>query len=633
MAPRKRHHIESLEELSLRVVLYSVVADLHLAHLMTTELRHSITLSSLPVSSPEHLKEMVAERLKILPGVLNDQVRDRMVRRLFSSPEPDRWLNAKLDILKVVLDDSVTSIDCGEQALPRRLLSVVGEQCPNIRSLKVTLHQIEADDSPVEASTSVATTRRHPYFLRETNFMPAQQSPTSSPTKVTLPLSLMSGMSTLSQLTTLHLTYGASNAILAALGQCAPKLQELHMCYSYSVTDSGIKALLLRNPERHVLRKGRNLHELRVRSMHLNPCCSGLREVDIMGTGVSQFGVAFLLKHVPNLRSLGDCNSVPEALEILVGNKSLQRSSFMARLRKYARRFKLTRVKEDCVSASKVLVVATLCPDIKDLSLWHRFREVDLDRLNDLHSTPSHFTSHLMQLKNLKHLTMVNVSSRSVAGTIQALGSQLTALTVQCRGLDVPGIFENCTNLKYLTMEGEDCSAPYEAVDSFRHTALTKLQVVKIKCHLPTPYTDMILNNAKSMSRLEINCLCDISDDQVNQLINNKCLEKLKEFDVSRAPKLTMMAARMLVQHCPKLRHLQDLGGWNITAEEFNAFLKETEMEDYDIHIIYNPRRKRSFLCSSYRSESYTDEEFMEDSYEDSEVWGPMRYQFPLVIL
>lgn len=57
---------------------------------------------------------------------------------------------------------------------------------------------------------------------------------------------------------------------------------------------------------------------------------------------------------------------------------------------------------------------------------------------------------------------MVNVSSRSVAGAIQALGSQLTALTVQCRGLDVPGIFENCTNLKYLTMEGEDCSAPYE---------------------------------------------------------------------------------------------------------------------------------------------------------------------------
>lgn len=51
-----------------------------------------------------------------------------------------------------------------------------------------------------------------------------------------------------------------------------------------------------------------------------------------------------------------------------------------------------------------------------------------------------------------------------------------------------------------------------------------------------------------------------ISDDQVSQLINNKCLEKLKEFDVSRAPKLTMMAARMLVKHCPKLRHLQDLG-------------------------------------------------------------------------
>ncbi|XP_042871669.1 uncharacterized protein LOC122252991 [Penaeus japonicus] len=633
MAPRKRHHIESLEELSLRVVLYSVVADLHLAHLMTTELQHSITLSSLPVSSPEHLKAMVAERLNVLPGVLNDQVRDRMVKRLFSSPEPDRWLDAKLDILKVVLDDSVTSIDCGEQTLPRRLLSVVGEHCPNIRSLKVSLHQIEADDTLDEASTSVATTRRHPYFLRETNLIPTQQSPTGSPSKVMLPCSLMSGMSTLSQLTTLHLTYGASNAILAALGQCAPKLQELRMCYSYSVTDSGIKALLLRNPERHILRKGRNLHELRVRSMHLNPCSSGLHEVDIMGTGVTQFGVAFLLKHVMNLRSLGDCNSVPEALEILVGNKSIQRSSFMARLRKYARKFKLTRVKEDCVSASKVLVIATLCPDIKDLSLTHRFREVDLERLNDLHLTPSHFTSHLMQLKNLKHLTMVNVSSRSVAGTIQALGSQLTALTVQCRGLDVPGIFENCTNLKYLTMEGEDCSAPYEALGSFRQTALTKLQVVKIKCHLPGVYTDLILKNAKSLSRLEITCLCDISDVQVGVLISNKCLEKLKEFNVSRAPKLTMMAAKMLVEFCPKLRHLQDLGGWNITAEEFNAFLKEVEMEEYDIQIIYNPRQKWSFVSSFYRSDSFTDEDLIDDSYEDSEVWGPLRYPLPLVIL
>lgn len=33
-------------------------------------------------------------------------------------------------------------------------------------------------------------------------------------------------------------------------------------------------------------------------------------------------------------------------------------------------------------------------------------------------------------------------------------------------------------------------------------------------------------------------------------------------------------------------------GGWNITAEEFNAFLKEVEMEEYDIQIIYNPRQK-----------------------------------------
>lgn len=51
-----------------------------------------------------------------------------------------------------------------------------------------------------------------------------------------------------------------------------------------------------------------------------------------------------------------------------------------------------------------------------------------------------------------------------------------------------------------------------------------------------------------------------MGDDRVDQLMRNKSMEKLREFNVSRAPKLTVTSARMLVKHCPKLRHLQDLG-------------------------------------------------------------------------
>ena len=77
MSPRKRHHIESLEELSLVVVLSSVVADLHLAHLLCTDLQHSIVLSALNIQSPDELRKMVSARLATLPGLLNDQVRKR----------------------------------------------------------------------------------------------------------------------------------------------------------------------------------------------------------------------------------------------------------------------------------------------------------------------------------------------------------------------------------------------------------------------------------------------------------------------------------------------------------------------------------------------------------------------------
>ncbi|XP_053630052.1 uncharacterized protein [Cherax quadricarinatus] len=642
MAPRKRHHIESLEELSLRIVLASVVADLHLAHLLGTDLRHSIVLSSLPVSSPDQLKRMVSARLSILPGILNDQVRDRLVRRLFASSEPDRWANAKLDILKVVLDNSVTMIDCGEQVLPRQLLTVVGECCPNLTSLKVILNQMEPygsgltatedKDNPASAPVTASLFPRRHQLLRETSFSFSKlfqeetiKMATATAAKAAVPCPLVSGLSSLTQLSTLHLMHGANNDILAALGQYAPKLKELRICYSYGVTDAGLKALCLCSPDNHVLRRGRHLHELRVRSFHLNPCCSTLEEVDILGTGISQYGVAFLLKHLPSLRSLGNCTNVTEAIEALVGNKSLRRNTFMGRLRKYASRFKLNRVKEDCVSASKLVVITTLCPELRDLTLTHRFCEVDLERLADLHKSPSHFRLHLSQLKFLKHLSLVNIASRSVSGAVQAVGQQLTALTVRCRGLDVPVVFDTCINLKYLTMEGEDCSAPYEAVENFRQTALIKLQVVKIKCHLPAPYTDIILNNARSLTRLEIDCLCDMSDDRVDQLMRNKSLEKLREFDVSRAPKLTVTSARKLVKHCPKLLQLQDLGGWNISSEEFNAFLKETELENYDIQIVYKPRR--------VRNDTHSDDDLIDDSDEDSDVWGPMRNLFPLVIL
>ncbi|KAG7161360.1 hypothetical protein Hamer_G013993 [Homarus americanus] len=632
MAPRKRHCIESLEELSLRVVLASVVADLHLAHLLSTDLRHSMVLSSLAGSSLEQLKKMVSDRFSVLPGILNDQVRDRLVQRLFTNPEPDRWVNAKLDILRV---------------LPRQLLNVVGECCPNLTSLKVILNQMEPNSdgatgenktNPSANAVSASGRPRRHHILMRTNLTLKLFSEDDAIRKARFapkgPCPMVAGLSSLTQLSTLHLLCGANNDILAALGQSAP---------NSGVTDIGLKAMCLRFPDNHILRRGRHLHELRVRSFHLNPCCSALEEVDVLGTEISQFGVAFLLKHLPALKSLGNCTDVTEAIEILVGNKSLRRSNFMGRLRKYAIRFKLNRL----------VVITTLCPELKDLSLTHRFCEVDLEMLGDDNKSPSHFKSHLTQLKFLKHLTLVNVASRSVTGAVQAVGHQLTALTVHCRGLDVPVVFQTCTNLKYLTIEGEDCSAPYEAVENFKHTALTKLQVVRIKCHLSAPYTDVILNNARSLTRLEIACLCDMNDDRVDQLIRNKSLEKLTEFDVNRAPKLTVSSARKLVKHCPNLLQLQNLGdmsyfswcnvmmmwlfcppgGWNISAEEYNAFLKETELENFEIQIVYKPRRP---WIDSYSDDGHSDDGHSDDmmeSDEDSVVWGRMRHLFPLVIL
>lgn len=63
---------------------------------------------------------------------------------------------------------------------------------------------------------------------------------------------------------------------------------------------------------------------------------------------------------------------------------------------------------------------------------------------------------------------------------VNAVGGQLTALTVSCRHLDAALIFGTCTALRHLALEGEDCQAPVAAVEGFRRTALTKLQVIVV---------------------------------------------------------------------------------------------------------------------------------------------------------
>lgn len=57
-----------------------------------------------------------------------------------------------------------------------------------------------------------------------------------------------------------------------------------NLCCSANVTDQGVKSLCLKHPENHTQRSGCQLHELRVRSFHLNPCCTSLKEVTIIIT-------------------------------------------------------------------------------------------------------------------------------------------------------------------------------------------------------------------------------------------------------------------------------------------------------------------------------------------------------------
>ncbi|MPC21381.1 hypothetical protein E2C01_014365 [Portunus trituberculatus] len=454
MSPRRRHHLHTLEELSLRVVFESVVADLNLAHLLASDLRHSTLLAPLRLSSPDTLRQSVATRLANLPGIMNDQVRHRLIQRLFSVAHPDRWLNAKLDVLKVLVDKSITTLDCRQQALPRQVLEVVAIACPALTSLKVVIEQESTGggaewkgDSQPDPKTPSVCSHPSPRTAR-------RKASHNLPCLTTTPShECLAG---LTRLTTLHLTNGATNEVLAALGESIPGLRELRVCYSFAVTDAGLTALCLRGASMPWPLVPRGLYWLDLLPSHFNRCCSVLEEVDILGTRVSHFGLAFLLRHLPALRSLGHSPLVTSAIELLVSWRPAPSGTFTTRLRK---------LRDDDVSGPRLMTIALHCPDLRDMSLTHTFQEADLT------SRHSHITGHVANLKHLK---------------------------------------------------------------------------------------------------------------------------KVQEFTVRLAPKLTIDSARVLVRGCSRLQHLKDLGGWDVTVEEYSQFLQEIKRENYDAHVTYTSRRAAS---------------------------------------
>ena len=98
---------------------------------------------------------------------------------------------------------------------------------------------------------------------------------------------------------------------------------------------------------------------------------------------------------------------------------------------------------------------------------------------------------------------------------MSVIGPQLTALTASCQYLDVALIYTTCKALRHLILEGEECQAPLNAVESFKHTALTRLQGVKIKCFLPTAYTDVIFTNAHALTDMEIVFLREVRPREI----------------------------------------------------------------------------------------------------------------------
>ncbi|KAG7157551.1 uncharacterized protein LOC121879948 isoform X2 [Homarus americanus] len=111
----------------------------------------------------------------------------------------------------------------------------------------------------------------------------------------------------------------ADGTILEILGANCHHLQYLDVSHSLKVDNDAVAAFLLKDPGAI---QGWNPQQVGHQELPTSttPCCTTLNQVCVSGTQVSMMGAVLLLRHVPQLRSLGgyihDC-SICQVIEIL----------------------------------------------------------------------------------------------------------------------------------------------------------------------------------------------------------------------------------------------------------------------------------------------------------------------------
>ncbi|XP_052120700.1 uncharacterized protein LOC113204542 [Frankliniella occidentalis] len=281
---------------------------------------------------------------------------------------------------------------------------------------------------------------------------------------------------------------------------------------------------------------------------------------------VSAEDAAFLLRSLPNLRSLGSYARVGAALLSLQDaedtKKPLESRPTSAPLR-------LEYLRDIGTSQRAAEAILALCPSL---------RAVYLDA-----PAPGVLTS-LSALPLLSDLKLHQFDVPELERLLSDAGVRVTELELlfgRSGPLDLARLASLCPALSRLECYFVDCSSSGRAAwPALQSVGVFHAQLAR------HALLDLALG-APRLQRLGVGCaLPDLSDMDVADL----CGDELQEVWLAQAGRLSQAAALCFLTGCPRLTSLGELSGWDVTPDQVEELRRHCELSNLDVSLWYFPR-------------------------------------------
>lgn len=338
---------------------------------------------------------------------------------------------------------------------------------------------------------------------------------------------ILSGVKSMSYLTSFCLCFDCTNTIINVLGHNCLALERLDVTASKSVTDRGLPSLFN---------------------------CKRLKEVNLYRTSVTSAGFRDLLSGLPNIQNIGRCDEFGNVLERLDEQKSNPLSLSVLQCKD--------------MSFEQLTLLIKYCPSLTSLSIFHDERIADI--------------TILKELQNLRDLKLLNCDffTDYVKQLLECRGKNLDKLHLEhVEEIDLNALMyisQFCPKLKTLSFYNCEFSEHRFVTYDLKSLAVTPFACLeKLVCvsDCSLYHLEFLMQHSKNVKYIQLGSSTGINDATISSVLRQNPMKSLEELKILYSSDLSMQSVRLLMNHCGQLRTLSELESWEgISPSELREF-------------------------------------------------------------